>query len=51
MGETTKPQNVFDFKKICFYSPSDAEKYADFNIFNGRPNIIFEIRQKLAEIS
>ena len=42
---TTKPQKNFRFQK-CFYSPSNAEKIADFNGI-----IIFEIRQKLAEIS
>ena len=47
MGGPPNPKK-FSIKKIVFYgqSESDAEKFADFN-----GTIIFEIRQKMAEIS
>jgi len=49
--QITEPQcgtilKKFRSKKIVFYGQSDAEKFADFN-----GTIIFEIRQKMAEIS
>jgi len=40
MGDHQTPK-FFRFQKFVFYSPSDAEKFADFN-----GTIIFEIRQK-----
>jgi len=42
---TTKPQKSFD-RKIVFYGNPTQKKFADFN-----GTIIFEIRQKMAEIS